>query len=218
MRKYLCGIIYFVLVTVTLLSRLIGDKASHALQTGRIMNGEQDKEQSDLISALEEAGIEIQGEGTQYLLATDPKAQRAIEMILDDAKLQEVENESLLHNQVFSAGWSFCVVDDPKDWHDTQGPSARWLDLTFDGSDWDALFRHYLNNQGGASVYPMLYRIEPRYADVIYKADDIEQLYYECQSAQIGTADSNALNALQKLALACSEALKDHKGLFLAGP
>lgn len=198
-----------------LLAPLAGGGPSRASRKGEAMDEEQDGAQNELAEALKEAGINPEEPGAHYLLATDPGAQRALKLMLEGTGPQQSEKDTPPQSLTVGS-LSICAVADPTSWQDTRGESARWLDITFDGGDWDAVFRDALAAPDSGSSYTMLRRIEGMYEDVIYKADEVERLREECLRLKAVTSNVRALEGLRKLILACDEALKLSMGLFMA--
>ncbi len=129
------------------------------------------------------------------------------------------------------------LVTDPIVWSGGVSEGDQYL-LDFTGSDWDALFvdilqcpepqpyvqgedlDKYLDRQRKIFCewlydYPMLCRIWDLYTDVGYSVDEIVQLRNECRSIHSTTSEPGALQALDKILLACNQALESHCGLFL---
>jgi hypothetical protein len=128
-----------------------------------------------------------------------------------------------------SGSLTFYAVPNPTSWYDTQKESAQWLDLVFDGADWDAVFHDVLgvpkvrakgetkDGDLGIHGYPMLSRLDDMYEDVIYKREEVGQLRAECIKVQESTQHPLALKGLQTFIRACDEALRLNMGLYLAG-
>jgi hypothetical protein len=150
-----------------------------------------------------------------------------------------------ISQQAIVGSLSICAVPNPSSWHDTQSKSARWLNLSFGGAEWEALFHDVLNVprvehelqvegqnseekwkaieierrlrfQQAIPDYPMLGRIHSLYDDVVYKRDEIKQLRAECIKVRNSTKNPLALKGLRTLTLACNKAMKLKMGLFFA--
>lgn len=201
--------------------------------------------QDKIVQALQEAGIDTERPGRHLLIATDPRAHAALQLIAQAAIKQQPANRDIDPQNVVVGSFSVCVVPNPRNWHDTQSYSAHWLDFTFDGVDWYALFHIALGvpefeadataeartvEEGGAASqaqemerfrpavpeYPMLGRFYSMYEDVAFRREEIEQLREECVRAQSATENPEAWSGLVKLITACDEALKLNMGLFFA--
>jgi len=180
------------------------------------MSGDRDESQNRLAEALKESGANIEKSGPHYLPATDSTTQSALKLMLEEeARTQPPQSETMPHGLAVGS-LSICAVTEPTSWHDTQSESARWLDIAFDGSDWEAVFRDMLNTPRIPSEYPMLCRIDNLYEDVIYKREEVGHLRDECLRTQAITSNPRALEGLRKLILACDEALNLDMGLYFA--
>jgi hypothetical protein len=131
------------------------------------------------------------------------------------------------------------IVSDAEVWRGGIDEGDVDLNIDFTGPDWKALFYDLLNCpkvepyvQGediyeydernraafrqSIPEYPMLGRIWNMYEDVGYTAEQVRQLRDECLKLQAtATANPHAIEALGKLILACNEAIKMGRGLFL---
>lgn len=115
------------------------------------------------------------------------------------------------------------VVCEPN-WRPYDSGDARYLELDFHVSDWEALFwdvlgcpKFDLNEssernremfQQAIPEYPMLSRIWDNYEDYVFTPEEIEKLRNECLQIKAGVAEANAARALRKLIYACDEASK----------
>ena len=76
----------------------------------------------------------------------------------------------------------------------------------------ERLFQEDLTGKG----YPMLGRIWYILSDAFFAPSEIDQLLRECTELQQKADSKNALSALEKLILACGEALKVNSGVLLS--
>jgi hypothetical protein len=190
--------------------------------------------QSSLSEALKKSNVSDNIE-SRFLFATDPNVQDALELILREKMKNQSSDEEIVTQSGLAVGsLSICVAPDPNDWNDTQSKDSQWLNLTFSGSEWDAIFHETLgvprNVEGkerrlelifqrfnqAIPDYPMLGRIYDLYIDISYKREEIKILREECLKVQNIAINPQAMEGISKLIFACDEALKLNSGLFFA--
>jgi hypothetical protein len=114
-------------------------------------------------------------------------------------------------------------------WQPYEEGDARYLNLDFHFSDWEALFYGALNGARGDEYivgedineyeernrkkfqqsipeYPMLVRIFDMYEDYVFTHEEIIKLRNECLKLKSELTEPNAVRALRKLIYACDEA------------
>lgn len=122
------------------------------------------------------------------------------------------------------------IVCEPN-WRPYDGGDARYLELDFHTSDWEALFRdmlgcpEYDRNETqernrelfrqSVADFPMLSEIFDQYEDYSYDGRAIERLRNECRLLQSRATDAKANKALRKLIYACDEAISAGCALML---
>lgn len=119
---------------------------------------------------------------------------------------------------------SICAVPNPTSWYDTESEFARWLDLTFNAPEWDAIISGVIEGNNledspdalATAGYPMLGRIRSMYEATIYKREEVARLHAECLDLQGKTHNALALEGLQTLIQACDEASNHEMGLYMA--
>ena len=149
-----------------------------------------------------------------------------------------------LEREFVAEGWGNgsihpYVVHDPINyWEGGHHKDDFYVGFDFHWGDWEALFWGALNAAGrdgyiqgedinefhernrrkfqeSISEYPLLGRIFDRYEDVVYEAEEVNQLRDECLRAREGTNHAGAIKALNKLTLACNKASGHVLGLRL---
>ena len=111
---------------------------------------------------------------------------------------------------------SFCIGPSLRTWKDTQNEQVIWLDLTFTGSDQDALHKGFLDVNGGRAVFPMLYRIDDMYEDVVYTEHEAKDLRNECLRVKEIREGQTEIGGLDKLLYACEKAMSKNYGIYMA--
>jgi hypothetical protein len=134
-------------------------------------------------------------------------------------------------------GFDIYLVNDINHVTGNEKDGDRVLNIDFHGGNWKALFFDALGcpivewHKGDSyeqfyerarrifgqalPEYPMLSRICDMYEDALYKSEEVGLLLNECMKIQSLTTNTEALEGLQKLILACNEAAKEGKGLGL---
>lgn len=79
---------------------------------------------------------------------------------------------------------------------------------------WDELLAQFEQSVGDATAeLPMLRRLKEEFEGAGFSPGEVGDLRAECLKVRSGTDDPQALAALEKLARACDEALKEGSGL-----
>lgn len=80
---------------------------------------------------------------------------------------------------------------------------------------WEDLMKRFeLSLKEATKYFPMLNRLNAEYEDAIFSADEVSLLHAECLGIRLTTKHAKALETLDKLIVACKEALKVELGLF----
>lgn len=198
-----------------------------AMKEKKVSNGV-GYEKSPDCSSLQSDSINTSEQEELYILPGSREMEEELERIERDKERAPLPLSGAILQGGTSGVLKIYAVPNPTSWQDTQSESSRWLDLTFDGAEWDAVFYDTfglpkLDIKAGAEGhdliahrYPMLSRIDDMYEDVIYKREEIEQLRAECLKVQEIAKSPLAVKGLQTLISACDEALKLSTGLYLA--
>lgn len=186
---------------------------------------------------LKELGFDFRGD----IPEDGPAAEAYAKLIYQRMLNQERETRESRPLELLAAGnLRIYAVRDPHSWNYRTNEVDRYLE-DFGGSEWIALFRDVLKCPMGIDQplgagedsrewrernrlrfqqaipdYPMLGRIWDTYADVIYTPPEPAQLRDECLRVKARTSDVIAVRGLDKLILACDEALRDGVGVYLA--
>ena len=163
-----------------------------------------------------------------YILPGSPEMKAMLSNTGELRDGEQAKTQSTLPQRRTSGKFTIYAIPYPMTWQDTQSDSARWLDLIFDGADWDALFcdvlkvqmvsnkKDYVESPLSLADYPMLGRITDMYEDVTYKCEEVIFLRDECIKIQLASQNLLAQRGLQVLIKACDEALTLNMGLYLA--
>lgn len=122
------------------------------------------------------------------------------------------------------------IVCEPS-WRPYDGGDARYLELDFHRTDWEALFPGMLGcpdydrnrtTEGNRDLFrqsipdfPMLGKIFHSYEDYSYNGHDLERLRNECRHLLSRATDTKAAKALRKLIYASDQAVNAGCALML---
>ena len=132
------------------------------------------------------------------------------------------------------SGLDFMLMRDETEWN---AETDRHLEGHLSLTSWESLFFKVLGCPDSPRVegesreefrrrwtkefreaipeYPLLGRISYFFHDVWYKLEEVAELRAECLKVKNGTDDTEALEGLNSLIIACDEAEKHKLGLFL---
>ena len=132
------------------------------------------------------------------------------------------------------SGLDFMLMRDENNWN---AETDRHLEGYLSYTSWESLFFKVLGCPDSAYIegesheefrrrwtqkfreaipqYPSLGRISYFFHDVCYKLEEVAQLRDECLKVKNETTDTDALEGLNGLIVACDEAEKHKLGLFL---
>lgn len=165
--------------------------------------------ENELVKAVQDAGVSTSG--NHEMAATDPRAQKALEMLIKQEELKETRLGSS-KSPVRIGELSVCIAPKVGTWADTQTESAIWLDITLNGADLDVIESLRKKSEGS---FQLLEGLVDTYSDFVVESHMVSQFKEEIErlSRSAGVLENIRLEKLLNIATIADS---KHFGIYLA--